>query len=97
MNFGDKSILVVDWSMLTSEYFLLTTQLVIRIVSKAVMLVLELIMEARKVTPADAGDFFKMIQAAGHSMGCHMAGRLGYIIYKKFKGKLDAIFGNILN
>lgn len=94
MNFGNKSIFFVDWSLLTFEYFYLASQVAVGTIAKAMVTVLELIMAACKIVDSEeVNKFLKNVQIAGQSLGSHIAGRVGRIIFKKFNFRIGVIFG----
>lgn len=94
MNFGDVSVIAVDWSGLAGGgYVSLTSFGGIKDPAEYIVELLKLIITACEIPVEGIEEFFKKISIAGHSLGSHIAGWAGHLVYKAYKYLIGSIFG----
>lgn len=85
MNFGDVSVIAVDWSGLAGcGYVSLTSALGIKEPAGYIVELVKLIMQACGIAGKSVEKFFEKITIAGHSLGAHIAGWVGYLLRHLF-------------
>lgn len=96
MNFGHVSIIVVNYSDIADgEYFFTSSQLGVSYVGDAVTRLLQLIMvECGVNLPVEQQSFLANISIAGHSLGAHIAGYVGFNMNRIYGYLIGIIYGN---
>ena len=94
MNFADMSIFALDWNgKAGGGYLSLTSGLGIREPAEHIVELLKLIIHECSIKEENVEEFLKKISIAGHSLGSHIAGWVGHLIYKLYRYLIGIIFG----